>query len=353
MSDAVSFLLPVRDGARHLAAVLAGIDRQRDGRPVEVIAVDDSSGDGSRAILAAAATRGELRLLDGGGRGAAAAINLAAGAASHPWLAQIDQDVILEPGWLAAMDRCLGQAGVAAVQGYYLAPREASRWARLAGADLEDRYARLPERLEQVASGNTLYRAAAFRAVGGFDETLGYGYDNDLAYRLRAAGWELRLCREARSVHRWRETLPGYLRQQYGVGYGRLDLIAKHPGRMAGDTTSGRGMVLHAGGALAFLALAGLAAGLAVYHGPWRVPAILALAIGAALTLERAWAAVRASRRFEEPAALLFPIAHFLRDGVWALAIVIWTARKLTRRAARPGDSMGGRLYSSHPPEDR
>jgi len=39
-------------------------------------------------------------------------------------------------------------------------------------------------------------------------------------------------------------------------------------------------------------------------------------------------------------------------DRQRGLAIAIWT-RRLTRRLARPGESMGGRLYSSHPPEDR
>lgn len=348
-----SFLLPVHDGERHLEEVLAGIERQRDGRPFEIVAVDDRSRDGSRPILERAAAAGRLRLLDGPGRGAAAALNLAASVAGHPWLCQVDQDVVLEPGWLAAVSACADSPRVAAVQGRYQTAPGASLWARVAGLDLEDRYARLREPVEQAASGNTLYVAAALAAVGGFDESLGYGYDNDLSYRLRQAGYELRLAREARAVHHWRPTLLGYLRQQYGVGYGRLDLVRKHPRRFAGDSTSGIGMILHAPAALAALGSGALAAAAWALGRPWRGLAAIAAVLVLLLATERAWAGWRAARRSGEAAGLLFPFAHGLRDLAWALALAVWSARRLVRRRSRPADSMGGSLYSTNRRENR
>ena len=39
----VSFVVPVHNGRRWLPAVLDAIDAQRDGRPFEVIVVDDGS----------------------------------------------------------------------------------------------------------------------------------------------------------------------------------------------------------------------------------------------------------------------------------------------------------------------
>jgi hypothetical protein len=47
-----------------------------------------------------------------------------------------------------------------------------------------------------------------------------------LSYRLRDAGYRLVFRRDAESVHRWREGLSGYLKQRYGFGYGRIDLVA-------------------------------------------------------------------------------------------------------------------------------
>jgi hypothetical protein len=94
--------------------------------------------------------------------------------------------------------------------------------------------------------GNTAYRVSALAAIGFFDESLGYGYDNDVSYRLRAAGYRLVMCPDARSIHQWRDGWRAYFRQQYGFGYGRLDLVAKHRRRVAGDDVSPLSMMLHA-----------------------------------------------------------------------------------------------------------
>jgi len=54
------------------------------------------------------------------------------------------------------------------------------------------------------------------------------------------------ICPEATSTHEWRDNFVGYLRQQYGFGYGRLDLVAKHRRRLTGDDVSRVEMMLHA-----------------------------------------------------------------------------------------------------------
>jgi hypothetical protein len=151
----------------------------------------------------------------------------------------------------------------------------------------------------------------------------------------------------ARSTHHGRSTFGGYLRQQYGLGYGRLDLVAKHPRRLAGDTTSGLGMILHAPAMLAAMGLAALAGGLAFAGRRYAPAALTALAIAGALALERLFAGWRAWRRLGEPAALLFPLLHLFRDLAWASAIPAWALRALRRRGRRPAHSMGRPLYST------
>ncbi len=44
---------------------------------------------------------------------------------------------------------------------------------------------------DRVYTGNTAYRHSALIAAGLLDEALGYGYDNDLSYRLASAGYAL------------------------------------------------------------------------------------------------------------------------------------------------------------------
>src|SRR5688572_21565568 len=96
----VSFVIPVHNGAPWLRAVLDAIATEVQGRTAEVIVVDDASTDESRAIVESLVRERPLRLLDGGGRGAAAAINVGVRTARHPIVCQIDQDVVVDPGWL-------------------------------------------------------------------------------------------------------------------------------------------------------------------------------------------------------------------------------------------------------------
>jgi hypothetical protein len=344
-AEGVSFIVPVYNGERRLGEVLEAILAQYDGRPFEVIAVDDGSSDGSLALLRRHAADGRVRLLSGSGRGAAAAINVGVAAAAHPIVCQVDQDVVLQPGWMRRLAAALAEPGVGAVQGWYETPSAGSPWARAMGLDLELRYSSIAgDVLDHVCSGNSAYRAEALRAIGSFDESLGYGYDNDVSYRLGAAGWRLRFCREARSVHHWRSDLLGYLRQQYGVGYGRLDLVAKHPNRVGGDAVSGLRMILHAPLMLAVLA-AGAAAGLtAISGGSWQPGLLFAGALLAALAGDRFLAALAAARRLGHGGALIFVPAHLLRDVAWALALAAWGWRRFTGGARHPATSMARSL---------
>ena len=219
------------------------------------------------------------------------------------------------------------------------------------GLDLEQRYAAIvgPD-TTHVCTGNSAYRAEALRQVGLLDETFGYGYDNDLSYRLRDAGYRLVFRRDAQSVHRWREGLSGYLVQQYGFGYGRIDLVAKHPRRAGGDSVSPAGMMLHPVlMAIAILALLGALLA-RVAGGPWWPLASASIALIAGLALERLAAGISAARRFRTPAPLVFPLLHLGRDLAWVAAIAVWLARRVVGRPFLPAHSMRPRTSSpSHP----
>ncbi|MGQ0732795.1 MAG: glycosyltransferase, partial [Acidobacteriota bacterium] len=223
----VTFLIPVHNGARWLDEVLDAILAQEQGCPMEIVVVEDGSTDASPEMLARRAAHGEILVIPGPRRGATAALNEGLKHATHPIICQVDQDVVLLPGWLNALLDALSDPEVGAAQGYYVSVRGGTMWARVMGLDLEHRYHRLQGRMvDHVCTGNTAYRASALRAVGGFDEALGYGYDNDVSYRLAEAGYRLVIRRDAKSLHRWRDGWWTYLVQQYGFGYGRLDLVA-------------------------------------------------------------------------------------------------------------------------------
>jgi len=340
-SAGVSFVVPVYNGATTLDATLRSILAQDDGRPVEVVVVDDGSTDESPALLARWAADPRVRVAQGEGRGAAAALNLGCAVARHPVVAQVDQDVILSPGWLRLLTAALATPGVGAVQGRYVPGSRGDLFTRVMALDLADRYDRIAGGpVDHVCTGNAVYRAEALRQTGGFDESLGYGYDNDLSYRLIRAGWRLRFEPDATSEHRWREGLGGYVRQQFGFGYGRLDLVARHPERLAGDAVSGPAMMIHAPATLGALgALCGAAvAAMADYPSTWLTS--LAVLVLLSLAAERLAAGLRAARRHRDAAGLLFAPVHLLRDVAWCAAIAVWALRHLTRGGSRPADSM-------------
>ena len=336
----ITVVVPVLNGAETLPDMLAAIAAQADGdRPIEIVVVDDGSRDHSRDIVTTFAQHG-VRLIDGPGRGAAAAVNCGIRAASHPVIAQIDQDVVIEPGWLARVTELFQDPRVGAVQGRYTTHPADSFYARVMALDLEQRYDRLAADVDHVCTGNTAYRASALFDVGLLNEQLGYGYDNDLSYRLGAAGYRLLFCREARSRHRWREGLAGYLTQQYGFGYGRLDVVSAHPARFAGDDVSPLAMMSHP--VVAGLAIVAAAAWL---WGRWlgmdAAPAgWLAVVLLAGLVVERALAGVQAWRKYGDTAALGFPLVHLARDLAWVAAIGVWSCRRAFGRAGGPAASM-------------
>jgi glycosyltransferase involved in cell wall biosynthesis len=349
----LSVVIPVHNGAAWLQEVIAAIGNQAKGSPFEILVIEDRSTDGSRAMAERLADRWPIRVLDGGGRGAAAAINLGLRVARYPFICQLDQDVVVLDGWLPSLLRALEGPTVAAAQGHYVAAPHASLAARLSAFDLAERYHAMQGReIDHVCTGNTIYRASALVAVGGLDETLGYGYDNDLSYRLKDAGFELAFVPAARSIHHWRRGLRGFCAQHYGQGYGRLQLIAKHPARRTGDSVSPWPMMLHPPVMVAAVVL-GLAAALAIVaNWPWAgVAGIAALLMVTLLIAERAIVGAKAAWRFKSGAPLLFPAFHLLRDLVWLAAIATWGLRRIGGMPAMTTHSMRRRRATTNRPD--
>ena len=340
-AEGVSFVIPVFNGARTLKRCVSSIVAQHHERPFEIIAIDDGSLDGSVRLLTKLERDGVLRLIHGQGRGAAAAINAGIRETGHPIICQIDQDVILRSSWLTQVLEHFHDPDVAAVQGHYITAPGAGFWARATGRDLEHRYSRIRGRfIDHVCTGNAAYRTRALHHVGLLDERLGYGYDNDLSYRLQKEGYRLAFCRTAISVHMWREGLGGYLRQQFGVGYGRLDVIARHPRRVTGDDVSGTLMMMHAPAMLMALTACTVAGIVAVAGGAWTPWLMTAVAIAVALSVERLCAGVQGWRQTADSAALAFAVTHLVRDVAWSAAIIVWFGRWIFRRERAPAHSM-------------
>lgn len=180
--------------------------------PHRTIVVDNASHDGTAELVRerfANATYVELPE----NRGFGAAVNAGAAAGDGEAIVLVNNDVDVDPGFLAALLAPLrDDPRVGMVAGMTLMPGRAhvdafgieldaglAAYNRLRGSAPEAAGAGV---LAGPSGGAAAYRRSAFEQAGGFDETLiAYGEDVDLALRLRAAGWAAAAASGARGVH--------------------------------------------------------------------------------------------------------------------------------------------------------
>jgi GT2 family glycosyltransferase len=82
-----------------------------------------------------------------------------------------------------------------------------------------------------ACGGDSVIRAEAFEAVGGFDPTAAAGEEPQLCQRLRRAGWtvwrvDAEMTRHDIAMTRFRQ----YWRRHYRSGYNGLDILTRFPG---------------------------------------------------------------------------------------------------------------------------
>ena len=75
---------------------------------------------------------------------------------------------------------------------------------------------------------HALMRIAAFRAVGGYDESFGHNEDAELDHRLRQAGYRIWLTGRTRMTYFPRSSFAKLYRQYLGYGRGRARNVLKH-----------------------------------------------------------------------------------------------------------------------------
>src|SRR6185295_1416432 len=155
----------------------------------------------------------DVRLITTTRPGKSAALNDALKRATGDYLAFLDDDVVVDSGWLDAIDKYLQEKDYSAVQGQI----------ELEGPSINDPVVRklvekfrtiprlsFPEDVMETHSlngANFFIAHAILRQVGGFDERLGPGAsgtseDVELALRLRAAGVRIGYARKCVVFHR-------------------------------------------------------------------------------------------------------------------------------------------------------
>jgi GT2 family glycosyltransferase len=230
MQPTVTLVIPNYNGAHHLRPCLdsvAALDYPRE--RLDVVVVDNASSDDSAAIVEREYSWVRV-LRQTQNLGFAEAVNVAARASTSECLALVNNDMRVDPDWLAALaaayapdDGCPCVAGVmldwegeridfvegfvnfhgAAAQARFGEPREV--------VAVED-----GKELLFACGGSMLVNRQLFLELGGFDAAFfAYFEDVDFGWRLWLSGHRVRLAADARSFHRHHSTgstLPMYQR---------------------------------------------------------------------------------------------------------------------------------------------
>lgn len=345
----VTVVVPVRDRPAGLEATLSSL------RGVDVVVVDDASEQPVRT-----GSHRVIRRREAGGP--AAARNTGWRSIESAIVVFVDADCLPGTGWLELLlghfsDPLVGAVAprVVSVPGPGLAARyETVRSPLDMGPDQGP--VRPGSRIPYVPTACLAVRRRAIESCGGFDETLRFGEDVDLVWRLADAGWSVRYEPTAVVSHPPRASYPAWARQRFDYGRSAAPLSARHgsctaPAALSPWSTAVWGLVaagrIPAGAAVA----GGLSALVAMRAGrdaPTRRALIILAARGhllagasIAAAVRRAWTPflllglllptkVRRSATASLLAAFLVPLAEWAAPGAAAkrraLGPVPWCA---------------------------
>jgi GT2 family glycosyltransferase len=244
--------IPNFNGAQRLGRALESLRAQS--RPVDVVVVDNGSGDDSAELVRE--RHPEAKLLElGRNIGFGPALNRAV--AEHPAdpIVLLNNDVECEPRFLEALLDALDKntQSVAGVLVQEQAPSLIDSAGIVADRTLMGFDYLHGEPLAVAAGaadplgptgGAALFRRSAFEAVGGFDERIFLYYEDlDLALRMASAGATCRLAPEARALHSYSASLGAKSGQKFArTGWSRGYMLRRY-GVMSRPRDAGRVLV--------------------------------------------------------------------------------------------------------------
>jgi glycosyltransferase involved in cell wall biosynthesis len=323
----VSVVVPAYNAEETVGACLRALLAQDAGEPYEVILVDDGSSDRTAEVAGGFGPR--VRVVRQANRGAAAARNTGVAAARGEIVLFTDADCEPAPGWAWALIRAI-RSGADGAKGTYRT-RQRALAARFVQAEYESKYRRMARmrRIDFVDTYSAAYRRDLFVRSGGFDEGIRNVEDQELSFRLAEAGANLRFAPGAVVYHRHAATLRAYARKKYLIGYWKVAVLARHPGRAVTDSHTPQSQKAQ----MALFALAGGSLALSVVSGRMRRAAgAVGLASAAAFVASTLPFAARLASR--DPAlAVVTPVMMLVRAAALSAGMAAGLARFGPRRS--------------------
>jgi len=298
-------MLDESDHVEHLVADLAAQDFAGE---LEVIVADGGSTDGSVEHLERAARNARLsvEVIANPRRWVSPGLNACIRRASGDLIARLDCHTRYPIDYLRRCAEATEETG-AWVVGGLVVPVGRSPQERAVACALDSpfggthwtRHGRSERRVETDTVYLGAFRPMAFQQAGLFDETLVRNQDDDLAYRIRAAGGRIVLDPQIRANYYPSRDLAAVFRQYYEYGFWKTAVMRKHRTVLTGRSLAPIAFVM---------TLAGL--GVAATHSrAARTGAVTALGAYAAIAVTSA--ALSIERRGENWRLLPYVSATF------------------------------------------
>jgi GT2 family glycosyltransferase len=238
----LSVVIACRNAEDTLGVQLAALAGEPRHSEWDVLLCDNGSTDGTIALADSFRTRlPNLHIVPADDRpGPAHARNAGAASTEAPWLAFVDADDEIAPGWVDAMFSALDAHAFVAgrFEAHKLNSAAAIRSRPLQQADgLQD--SGIGPRLPHAGAGNMGIHRSVFEEIGGFDAELGCLEDTDFCWRVQLSGVPLVFWPEAVVHVRLRSTLRRMWGQGRAYGAATAELEHRYAGVTAADLPPG------------------------------------------------------------------------------------------------------------------
>lgn len=237
----VSIVVPVRNGVATIGNLLESLLKiEYDKNRLEIVVVDGGSTDGTGDIVA----KFPVKLLTQEGEGLNGGRNTGIRSSAGEIVAFTDADCTVPKNWINKIVENFNDPKVGCVggnsKGFY--NNFLSQYADNSMFPTQ-RIFKKRQKLDGIkpflncpAGSNMAFRRDALEKVGGFDEGIRYGFDEDeLVERICRAGYKMVLDPDALVWHKHRSTLNALLKQHLDFGRGGGILLKK---KRARDTLS-------------------------------------------------------------------------------------------------------------------
>jgi cellulose synthase/poly-beta-1,6-N-acetylglucosamine synthase-like glycosyltransferase len=234
----LSIVIPCRDEVKHIRKTLDSVLNQTfDLNEMEIFVVDGLSTDGTvKTLNEYAYQTPQLRILQNERIITASARNIGIHASRGEFIAMVDAHCEISPTYLATCCQVLSEssADLVCIAGRTRAFGETNKGKIIALAMSSPfgvgnalfRWAEAEVDCSSAAFG--VYRRSIFDKVGFYDEKMMYAEDDELSFRIRQAGFRIRMLPHISAKYWMRDTYQALWKQYYRYGQGKVLVLRKH-----------------------------------------------------------------------------------------------------------------------------